>query len=292
MNVFKKIILLSLIYSLLNGCSDSSDSTDGSSSTPTEPLISCGVNKKQICATSFADDDEEYDFNGKTYLVVTQASFDDVKNDSTVSDDDKKAFYERIVTTRVTDMSGALGECIVCPDPTNNQGVDANVSHWDTSSVTKMNLMFAKNAVFKNSIVEWDVSSVKSMQSMFFYSKFNPNIAQWDVSSVEYMSFMFQHNLDFNPTTLPWDVSSVIDMEGMFAQANHFNADISQWDVSSVTNMGHMFYQATVFDKDISRWSVSQVTDKTDFCDKSGIDDEYNNSAPSSPKSPFGTCQP
>ena len=112
---------------------------------------------------------------------------------------------------------------------------NADISHWDTSSVTKMNGMF-RNVV-----------------------SFDQDIGNWDTSSVTDMHFMFWAADSFNQDIGNWDTSSVIDMESMFYFALAFNQDIGNWDTSSVNyDMFGMFNNALAFNQDLSGWCVSQ----------------------------------
>ena len=69
---------------------------------------------------------------------------------------------------------------------------NADISGWDTSSVTNMRYMFYQASAFNADISGWDTSSVTSMGYMFFSaSAFNADISGWDTSSVTYMKYMF-----------------------------------------------------------------------------------------------------
>ena len=69
---------------------------------------------------------------------------------------------------------------------------NADISGWDTSSVTNMGSMFSFASAFNADISGWDTSSVTSMGFMFSYaSAFNADISGWDTSSVTYMGNMF-----------------------------------------------------------------------------------------------------
>ena len=173
-------------------------------------LIACGPNGKQICATLYAKEDEWYEFNGEMYLVVSNQSFRDVVDDKNMAAADKGDYYESIVTTFVKKMSNAFG------DDNNtkikNTGIDAIVTHWDTSGVTDMFNMFAGNKhTFPDDMVkDWDISSVKTMNHMFaFTAKHNPKIENWDVSSVTNMMSMFNNVTDFTRNISGWEVSQV-----------------------------------------------------------------------------------
>ena len=69
---------------------------------------------------------------------------------------------------------------------------NADISGWDTSSVTDMGCMFVGASAFNADISGWDTSSVTDMGYMFdVASAFNADISGWDTSSVTYMGSMF-----------------------------------------------------------------------------------------------------
>ena len=136
-----------------------------------------------------------------------------------------------------------------------------DIGSWDVSSVTDMQRMFGEAEAFNQDIGSWDVSSVTTMNRMFVVATaFNQDIGSWDVSSVTTMHFMFGSAAAFNQDISSWNVSSVTDMGNMFGSAAAFNQDIGSWDVSSVTDMGNMFGSAAAFNQDIGSWDVSSVT--------------------------------
>ena len=136
-----------------------------------------------------------------------------------------------------------------------------NAATTCTSGITDMSEMFIYQGTFNADISHWDVSSVTAMSTMFAYTAINQDLSNWDVSAVTNMAFMFQGASAFNSNIGSWDVANVTDMGGMLTEAIAFNADLSGWDVSSVTNMNSMFAYADVFNQDISGWDVSAVTD-------------------------------
>jgi len=126
------------------------------------------------------------------------------------------------IPSSVLGLSGTFSNCAIFND--------SNVSLWDTSNVTDMDVMFSSA------------------------SNFNQDISSWDVSNVTYMSFMFYGADAFNQDIGNWNVSNVTYMDSMFANASSFNQDIGNWNVSNVTNMFYMFENATAFNQDLSPW--------------------------------------
>ena len=134
------------------------------------------------------------------------------------------------------------------------------IGNWDTSSVTDMNNMFSGAQVFNQAIGNWDTSSVTDMNNMFNAApKFNQAIGNWDTSSVTNMDAMFTGAPVFNQAIGNWDTSSVIGMNAMFNAASNFNQDIGGWDTSSVIGMVVMFQNASAFNQDLSGWCVVKI---------------------------------
>ena len=141
-----------------------------------------------------------------------------------------------------------------------------------TSGIVDMSTMFAVGSgyggtfTFNADISHWDTSSVNNMQSMFDDAHdFNADIGYWDTSSVTDMSDMFRDTNKFNQNIGNWDTSSVNDMNGMFRNALAFNQNISSWDTSSVTDMSNMFdafifSNTPTFSQDLSGWCVEQIS--------------------------------
>ena len=189
-----------------------------------------------------------------------------------------------VCTTGITDMSNLFRVGAGYPNNTNT--FNADISHWDTSSVvnmsnmfygasafnsdignwntgnvTDMNNMFGNASAFNAAIGDWNTSSVTNMNSMFYgASAFNQAIGDWNTSNVSNMSNMLRNASTFNQAIGDWDTSNVIAMTAMFESANAFNQAIGNWNTSSVINMRFMFYSAAAFNQDLSSWCVSQFS--------------------------------
>ena len=149
----------------------------------------------------------------------------------------------------VTSMEVMFGGC---------SNFNSNLSSWDVSSVTSMRAMFQSASSFSGNIDDWDVSSVKNMGDMFRSSTFNTSINSWDVSNVTNMNSMFLSNSAFDQPLNLWDVSSVTDMNAMF-RSSTFNQDISSWAVTSLTNVSSMFRNNAGFNQPIGAWDTSSI---------------------------------
>ena len=137
-----------------------------------------------------------------------------------------------------------------------------DIGNWDTSSVINMNNMFRGATAFNQDIGNWDTSSVTTMFGLFRSAvAFNQNIGNWDTSSVSSMTAMFKGAVTFNQDIGAWNTSSSSDMESMFEGAVAFNQDIGEWDTGRVGDMTLMFKDAVLFNQDIGGWDTSDVTD-------------------------------
>lgn len=140
-------------------------------------------------------------------------------------------------------------------------GINADISHWDVSSITNMKSMFDYAFYFNKPLNDWDVSSVTDMSSMFRWAEvFNQPLDGWDVSSVVNMESMFEKADSFNQPINTWNVSSVLDISKMFKQAYSFNQPLNNWDISSVHDIESIFYLASSFNQNINNWDVSNIT--------------------------------
>ena len=101
---------------------------------------------------------------------------------------------------------------------------------------SKEQLLYALNSYPHNikyygDISYWNVSMITDMNLLFsYYSNFNGNISQWDVSNVKFMNAMFYMTKKFNGDISKWDVSNVIRMQNIFYRSD-FKGDISKWAV-------------------------------------------------------------
>ena len=138
---------------------------------------------------------------------------------------------------------------------------NGNITSWDVSNVTNMLGMFAGSPNFNQPIGNWNVSKVTNMISMFKESNFNQDISNWDVEKVTDFSQMFNDNPEFNQNINSWNVSSGTDMSRMFLKALSFNQPLNDWDVSKVENMNSMFFDAIEFNQPLDNWDVSSVSD-------------------------------
>ena len=83
---------------------------------------------------------------------------------------------------------------------------NADISHWDTSSVTTTFAMFAFVTAFNQDIGNWDTSSVSNMDFMFISaSAFNQNLSGWCVPKISGLPLSFASGVfAFTEPKPPW----------------------------------------------------------------------------------------
>jgi len=124
--------------------------------------------------------------------------------------------------SRVTDMKGMFDNDALDIDMSD---VTFNSADRGTSVVNGFyDAKITGQRLFNGDISKWDVSRVTDMNIMFASAtSFNGDISKWDVSRVTDMSYMFQGATSFNSDISKWDVSRVDNMRHMFKAASAFS---------------------------------------------------------------------
>jgi len=150
-------------------------------------------------------------------------------------------------------------------DEANAAATYGNISGWDISEVTKLELTFYNKQDFNGDLSKWDTSKVTNMEYTFYGAKaFNGDLSTWDTAKVTSMENTFNGAADFNGGDLSnWDISKVTTMTSMFENAALFNGNLSTWDTSKVTSLTSTFNGAAAFNADISNWNIDAVSGKT-----------------------------
>ena len=164
--------------------------------------------------------------------------------------------------SQVTDMS------LLFKDKTQ---FNRDISHMDTSKVTRMDGMFWGAQAFNNGnkpIGDWNTAEVTDMSSMFRdATSFNQPIGNWTTSKVTEMGSMFRNAALFNQPIGNWNTSKVTEMGGLFLDAGRFNHPVGDWDTSKVTSMSTTL-SAAAFNQPINDWDTSKVTDMSGMLSK------------------------
>lgn len=158
------------------------------------------------------------------------------------------------------------------------------IGSWDISNVTLLNFTFATTSAFNQSLDSWDVTGVTSFEGIFSGGVYNSTISSWTLTSATRIDKIFKDNSTFNNNSLnSWDVSGISNFDRIFNNATAFNQDITMWDLSSATNLSQMFDGASAFDQNVKKWIVATPTVTNMFANATamavtyGSDGDYGN---------------
>ncbi|CAD7953020.1 unnamed protein product [Amoebophrya sp. A120] len=141
------------------------------------------------------------------------------------------------------------------------RGFNEDISQWDVSGATTMELMFYENKDFNQPLDAWNTSRVTNLQYCFAGClAFDQDIRQWDVSKVTNMEGMFSCAVNFDRDLNGWDVRKVTSMARMFQHAKRFNQALDRWEVGITTNLEEIFHGAEAFNHSLASWIVSGST--------------------------------
>ena len=140
-----------------------------------------------------------------------------------------------------------------------------NISKWETKNVVTMYGMFdgafrseASTGSVNIDLSGWNVSKVTTMQLMFrgfapYASKVSlGDLGEWTVSSLTNASQMFE---------------SV----GSYNDEPAYIGDLTKWKTASLKNVSYMFLSSNTNSLDLSNWNVSNVTVWSGFSSNSNI---------------------
>ena len=127
--------------------------------------------------------------------------------------------FRRFVAEDKGALKRAVRTCIMetpdgsCPIFSNDNGV---MGDWNVGQVQDMDeLFFYPLSQFNADISKWDTSSVSRMIRMFWSaSVFNSDISKWNVSRVHLMKHMFYQAYQFNSDISKWDIARVTNIFG------------------------------------------------------------------------------
>jgi len=160
-------------------------------------------------------------------------------------------------------------------------GLSQPMSEWDVSRVTTMSQLFADNPNgmymppyygvntqnFNADISRWNTHSVTDMNSMFQNAhNFNVDLSTWNTHAVTSMSYMFQNAHNFNADISNWNTQSLAHMEKMFENAHSFDADITKWTCDAYESQRTRSQVEDMF-KGADAWHASYVNTHTGYFD-------------------------
>ena len=145
--------------------------------------------------------------------------------------------------------------------------LDLDLSSFDTSQVTDMQLMFSgmRNLTTLD-LSSFDTSKATNMKYMFrdMSNLTTLDLSNFDTSEVKNMGSMFSRMSNLTALNLSnFNTSQVTDMQCMFSgMRNLTTLDLSNFDTSKVTNMNNMFSNmSNLTALNLSNFNTSQVTD-------------------------------
>ena len=194
----------------------------------------------------------------------------------TVGDDVKLDGYPALIDS--IEAGGGSGETHVNPDfyelYTQNgtnfdslfngyEGLDIDVSAWDTSKVTSAKYCF-NNCTKSIDISNWDLGNLKNAYNMFSnYTNGNKyiDLSVLDFSNVTNTTNMFYYSntdyLDVRNINLP----KVTDYNSLFSFCKGTELDLSNWDISKATSLYSLFYFSNFKKINLTGWNTVNVTD-------------------------------
>jgi surface protein len=159
-------------------------------------------------------------------------------------------------------------------------GLSQPMSEWDVSRVTNMYELFSDQRHdsysmsniytqnFNADISRWNTHSVTDMNSMFQNAhNFNADISRWNTASVTSMSYMFQNAHNFNADISNWNTQSLAHMEKMFENAHSFDADITKWTCDAYESQRTRSQVEDMF-KGADAWHASYVNTHAGYFDR------------------------
>ena len=145
--------------------------------------------------------------------------------------------------------------------------LDLDLSSFDTSQVTDMQLMFSgmRNLTTLD-LSNFDTSKVTNMNNMFsnMSNLTALNLSNFNTSQVTDMQCMFSGMRNLTTLDLSnFDTSKATDMNNMFSDMSNLTSlDLSNFDTSKVR---YMYYMFSLYDDDISKDKLETIYVNNDF---------------------------
>ena len=143
--------------------------------------------------------------------------------------------------------NGSTGWKVVLTDMSSTEPVTTELcSTINDKPIVDMNRMFQNSKATSIDVSSFDTSNVTSMNMMFYFSAATEikGLEKFNTSKVTNMGGMFQNSKATSIDVSSFDTSKVTNMGGMFAITAVTSLDLSSFDTSNVTNMVVMFSNA------------------------------------------------
>ena len=135
------------------------------------------------------------------------------------------------------------------------------IEDWDVSNVTSFYDMFSDCPYLKLDLKDWDVCSGIIFDSMFLDSpNINFDVSDWNMYNAVNISLMFSNCKSFEGKGLEeWRTPKLVNMYKAFDGCENMNADLSNWDVSNLKSLSGTFYNCYKLDFDLSKWKLENL---------------------------------
>ncbi|MFA0158568.1 BspA family leucine-rich repeat surface protein, partial [Vibrio sp. 10N.261.46.A3] len=235
--IFKNIAVVSLLASLIVGCSDDSSSNVTGSNFPS--LMRVEVTSSTGSTYGI--------FDGSDFYVKAMGYYDDGKELDITKIVEWKTLSESVYIDSEGQLKASNPEAVVSIDSTSVVASLSGIKSEDfiirrltltdycqdyvSSDPAVASLVALIESESKADIEAFDTSSIQDMTCLFSgtgTALSSLDLSGWDTSNVASMQYMFA-NSDFNADVSGLDMDSVITIEGMFAAAYYFNQNLSSW---------------------------------------------------------------
>ena len=147
-------------------------------------------------------------------------------------------------------------------------GLDIDVSKWDTSKVTSAKYCFS-DCKKSMDISNWDLSSLTDAQYMFNNCLSTiTGLDNMNFSSLTNASYMFNYFSNGNKyiDLSVLDFSNVTNVSCMFQYSNTNYLDVRNINLTGTTSYSYLFYSCYGNELDLSNWDISKVNDLSNLC--------------------------
>ena len=138
--------------------------------------------------------------------------------------------------------------------------INPNVSKWDVSNVTNMQMMFKGCTAFNCDLNSWHVDNVTNMCGLFNdCESFDKPLDKWHVDNCKEFSYMFYGCWNFNQNIDNWSLTNADNISSMFENCKSFNMPLISWGdkmqkIDDSIKAWRIFQGCVAFKQDISSW--------------------------------------